>query len=141
MKTIDRFNGEHAFLSNFYPSPVRLSGEHYPTVEHAFQAAKLHDRKLRKQIRFASTPGKAKRLGRQVPLRYGWEGMKLSVMEELLRQKFAPSSDLWRKLQATSPSKLIEGNTWGDQFWGVCQSQGQNQLGRLLMKIRDEEIA
>jgi predicted NAD-dependent protein-ADP-ribosyltransferase YbiA (DUF1768 family) len=33
---------------------------------------------------------------------------------------------------------LIEENTWGDTFWGICKGQGENHLGRLLMQIRDE---
>ena len=35
---------------------------------------------------------------------------------------------------------LEEGNTWNDTFWGVHlkNGQGQNHLGRILMKIRTE---
>lgn len=37
---IRSFTGTHRFLSNFHPAPVLLDGVVYPTVEHAFQAAK-----------------------------------------------------------------------------------------------------
>jgi predicted NAD-dependent protein-ADP-ribosyltransferase YbiA (DUF1768 family) len=33
--------------------------------------------------------------------------------------------------------ELIEGNWWGDTYWGVCNGVGENHLGKLLMKIRD----
>ena len=39
-------------------------------------------------------------------------------------------------LIATGDSILIEGNTWGDQFWGQVSGNGKNQLGLILMDIR-----
>lgn len=141
MTTIDKFDGEHAFLSNFHPSPIRVQGIWFPTVEHAFQAAKTLDPTERDAIARATTPGRAKRLGRQVTLRPQWDDVKIGVMEDLLRRKFDGVGPLWTQLLATSPAELIEGNTWGDIFWGVCQGKGQNHLGKLLMKIRDGEVA
>ena len=138
---IEQFTGEHAFLSNFSPSPIKVDGLLFPTVEHAFQAAKTTNWKDHQAIRLASTPGRAKRLGRRAPIRKDWEEVKIDVMEQLLRLKFAPGSDLMLKLQATAPAELIEGNTWNDRFWGVCRGQGQNHLGRLLMLIRDDPRA
>jgi predicted NAD-dependent protein-ADP-ribosyltransferase YbiA (DUF1768 family) len=58
-------------------------------------------------------------------------------MEEILRMKFADER-LRDKLTSTAPVELVEGNWWGDTFWGVCKGVGENHLGRLLMKIRDE---
>src|SRR5690606_37875392 len=80
----------------------------------------------------------AKRLGRQIKMVQNWDQIKVEVMERLLRQKFAPGTELARKLVATGDAQLIEYNTWGDTFWGVCDGTGQNWLGRLLMKIREE---
>lgn len=59
-------------------------------------------------------------------------------MESLLRQKFNKNTFLGKRLIETKDIELIEGNTWGDTFWGVCNGRGQNILGKLLMKIRDE---
>jgi len=59
-------------------------------------------------------------------------------METLLREKFSKDPELRAKLLNTGTSKLVEGNTWGDRFWGVCRGQGENNLGRLLMKVREE---
>lgn len=138
--TIDSFRGKYAFLSNFSKSPVYLHGGslYCPTVEHAFQACKTTDMAQRRQIANAQTPGQAKRLGRQVALRVGWDSMRDDVMLELLRQKFAPDSTLADLLLATGDAVLIEGNTWGDRYWGVCNGKGENRLGELLMQVRDE---
>ena len=86
---------------------------------------------------FRSTPGEAKRMGRQVTLRKDWEDVKISVMEKGLRMKFA-IPELRDKLLATGEEELVEGNWWGDTCWGVCKGVGANNLGKLLMKIREE---
>lgn len=134
---IRTFRGDHAFLSNFYPCVVVLDAEAYPTVEHAYQAAKTLDPIHRAAIMHAGTAGVAKRLGRAAPMREGWDGMKLSVMEQLLRQKFA-LEPLRHRLLATAPRLITECNTWGDVYWGVCRGRGANHLGRLLMQLRRE---
>ncbi len=138
--TITSFRDQYEFLSNFYPSPVVLDGVTYPTLEHAFQAAKTLDPGYRQAICSADSPARAKRLGRMVPLRPDWERVKIDIMRSLLAQKFAPGSELEQKLVATQPEELIEGNTWGDRFWGAVwindKWTGLNWLGRLLMEIR-----
>lgn len=133
---IRSFSGAHRFLSNFYPSPwVELDGLCYPTVEHAYQAAKTLDAERRYRIQQLATPGAAKRAGRVVPLRAGWEDRKVAVMRSLLERKFV-EKNLRAALLATGDAVLIEGNDWGDTFWGVCRGVGENWLGRLLMDVR-----
>lgn len=134
---IDRFSGEYDFLSNFYETDVYLDGELYPSVEHAFQAAKTTNPKEREKVRLAKTPGWAKRIGRSVKLIENWEGIKESIMEELLRSKFDNNELIREKLLATGEVFLEEGNTWRDREWGVYNGQGKNKLGFLLMKVRD----
>jgi ribA/ribD-fused uncharacterized protein len=136
MQTINRFRGQYHFLSNFYPSPVKWEGIVYPTVEHAFQAAKTDLLAARRHIRDAVTPGDAKRLGRQVKLREGWQEARVGVMLLLLIQKFRYSSSLADALLATGDARLEEGNTWGDRFWGTVDGEGRNTLGILLMGVR-----
>lgn len=131
------------FLSNFFPSPVNLDGVTYPTVEHAYQAAKTRNPYERDQIRCCTTPGQAKRMGRTVTLRPDWPQLRLVVMEDLLRQKFG---DVVFKalLINTGDEPIIEGNRWHDNFWGACSCANcrpkvkLNHLGKLLMKIRAE---
>lgn len=135
---ITRFDGGHWFLSNFSPSRVQLDGGWYPSVEHAYQAGKTTDLGARREIAACRSPGRAKRLGRRVVMRPHWHGLRLLVMEDLLRQKFAPGSLLAGSLLSTGNADLVEGNHWGDVFWGVCGGEGENHLGLLLMKIREE---
>ena len=138
MKTIDSFEGEYRFLSNFYFSPLKFGGIIYPTVEHAFQAMKTKNNNERMKISLLKTPGEAKRAGRKVKLREDWEQIKLEAMEYLVRLKFKNYIDLKDRLLATEDAELIEGNWWNDTFWGVCKGRGKNNLGKILMKIRSE---
>lgn len=131
---IDSFSGEYRFLSNFYPSPIKWHDGIYPTVEHIFQAFKTIDPEERDEIRNAKTPGEAKRLGRKVTLRPDWNDIKIEVMNNFLQSKFR-IPELRNKLMDTGTRELIEGNTWGDRFWGV-DGTGKNELGKLLMEIR-----
>ena len=154
-KPILRFEGRHAFLSNFHPSPVQalppwrgtpsMIGETAPTVEHAYQAAKCADPVQRAAILLAKSAGVAKRLGRKAQLRDGWDEDRVGVMRGLLAQKFA--KEAWGgSLLATGASLLVEGNEWSDDFWGACPGViaevgpalvGRNVLGTLLMERRE----
>lgn len=138
--TIDRFSGSYRFLSNFYPSPVYLDTLVYSSVEHAYQAAKTQDLDERLAILDAATPGIAKSLGRRVTLRSDWEQIKEKVMLDLLRQKFK-AWHLEQQLLATKDAHLVEGNTWGDTYWGVCGGLGKNRLGVLLEIVRGEIVS
>lgn len=133
---IDRFDGEFRWLSNFSPHDVEWEGEVYPTVEHAFQAAKTHNPTSRELIRCAPTPSKAKYLGRRVTLREDWDEVRLEIMMRLVVEKFDRHPDLAHKLRATGHQALVEGNTWGDTFWGVYEGNGKNWLGLILMWVR-----
>jgi ribA/ribD-fused uncharacterized protein len=138
-KVIDSFTGKYRFLSNFYPVNVKLDGVNYPSVEHAYQAAKTLDEIKRARIRVANSPARAKLLGSKLKLRDDWKNIKIPIMRQLLTQKFNPevNYNLWVKLMNTHPHDLVEGNYWGDIFWGVCNNKGCNHLGKLLMSIRD----
>lgn len=136
-QVIDSFSGEWRPLSNFWYTPVMLDGITYSTNEHAFQAAKTLDIWQREAIQVAKTPAIAKLLGRQVTLRPDWEEIKIEVMTDLNRQKYK-NPELRALLLSTGDASLIEGNHWGDTFWGVCNGVGNNYLGKILMSIRDE---
>ena len=136
---ISEFQGEYRFLSNFYPATVVFESLTYPTAEHAYQSAKTTDMTQRRRIAALATPADAKREGRALsPQRPDWEQVKFDVMERVVRDKFTRNDDLREKLLATGDAYLEEGNTWGDRIWGVYQGQGENRLGKILMKIRDE---
>ena len=138
---IDRFDGANAFLSNFWAkNPFLWNGDVFVTGEHAFQAAKAKDPLDYFRIRDSATPGAAKRLGRKVVLAANWDKKKLDVMEAVLMAKFNPiaQGEMAQKLVNTGDAQLVEGNTWGDVYWGVDATSGvgQNHLGKLLMLVR-----
>lgn len=142
MNQITKFEGEHAFLSNFFVEP---DGS---TVEHEFQAAKVWALESKVAILSALTPGKAKRMGRNVRMRSDWskreangQEVRVNIMRDLVFKKFWDSEELSGKLAATESAILIEGNHWHDNFWGDCScsscpAPGENHLGIILMEVR-----
>ena len=133
---IDKFYGRYFFLSNFYECPVNYKGLTYNNTEAAFHAQKTFD--IETQKRFTTlNPSEAKKLGRAIPLRPDWENVKVKIMEDIVTAKFQQHPDLQKKLIDTYPEELVEGNWWNDTFWGVCNGAGLNNLGKILMNIRD----
>ena len=163
MKEIKGFDGEYAFLSNFYEHPMAIDVDvyddnmkadmplanmevYFPTSEHAFHAFKtLDDWRILKQSEVSKfldftkyeTPGKAKRAGKSVDMNVAlWNAVRTDVMRFVLKCKFK-NAELRKKLLDTGDAYLEETNTWGDKYWGVCNGEGDNHLGKLLMEIRD----
>jgi len=135
---IDSFQGEYRFLSNFWPAEVIFENLTFPSVEHAYQAAKTLSLDERRRVAALTTPSEAKKAGHKLQQRPDWERVKFDVMEECVRYKFTHHDDLKTKLLGTGDAELIEGNDWGDVIWGVYQGKGENRLGKILMKIRSE---
>lgn len=132
---IKEFQGPYRWLSNFYRCSVLLDGIVYPTVEHAYQAAKTNDNTWRLRILAIERPGDVKRLALALPIRPDWEKVKVQVMQDLLVQKFQQAP--FKAWLLKTEGEIQEGNWWGDTFWGVCNGYGQNKLGKLIMMIRD----
>jgi len=139
MGDIREFRGEFRFMSNFWPAVVDFEGVTYPTVEHAYVTAKTLDEAIREDVLRCEKPGQAKAMGRQFELRRDWNFVKVDILENLVRQKFN-HEDLKMKLLATGERYIMEGNNWGDKFWGVdlATHEGLNHMGKILMKIREE---
>ncbi len=151
MKKIKTFTlPETRFLSNFYPYKNRR-GDKYPEkvsvffeglefdcTEKAYQAAKTWDIELRKKIS-KMTPYEAKEywLGKEDQIRSDWDNIKFYILRDLNFQKYRNSPQLRKMLLSTGDALLEEGNTWGDTYWGVCDGVGQNNLGKILMEIRE----
>lgn len=146
LQVITSFSGPHAWASNFAPVTICYKSIKYPTVEHAYAASKSLDLDFRNQIAAlnADQAGKAKRMGRNIQLRPGWDEIKIPLMYQFLQQKFdqQPFENL---LLVTGNAYLMEGNYWHDKFWGCTFEDecwtGLNWLGRLLMMIRDSKLA
>lgn len=134
---INKFQGDYFFLSNFYECPVTYNNLTYTNNEAAFQAQKCVSDSERKQF-INLNPTEAKKLGRKVTLRKDWENVKVKIMGEIVREKFVQNPELAQKLLSTGSAYLEEGNTWGDKVWGTVNGSGANQLGFILMRVRDE---
>lgn len=136
------FQGDYHFLSNFHLAQFEWNFcPSWNSVEAAFQSAKcITEEERRKFSDMSLTPNEAKRMGQRVQLRPDWEQVKDGIMEEIVYEKFFQIESFARKLIDTGDAELIEGNTWGDTYWGVDlhTMQGKNKLGKILMKIRDE---
>ncbi|WP_219505187.1 NADAR family protein [Nonomuraea ceibae] len=149
---IDRFSGPNWILSNFALIPVTLYSTleegwiTYATAEHAFNAAKTLNPDERRWVADAPSddPGEAKRRGRRVTLRPGWDtDVRYRAMAAIIAAKFTPASTVASFLLGTGEEELVEGNTWHDNHWGdcrcgraVCAPAGFNHLGQLLMEHR-----
>lgn len=131
---ISEFRGKFYFLSNFYSSPVYYCGRTFRNAEAAFHSQKDPAR-AGEFTRL--NPSEAKRLGRRVRLRCDWEEVKDGIMFEVVMAKFGGSQALADALLATGDEKLVEGNTWGDRYWGVCDGKGLNKLGGILERVRE----
>jgi ribA/ribD-fused uncharacterized protein len=134
---IEEFRGPTRWLSNFQKVSIVYEGIRYPTTEHAYQAAKTLDKGERELIASLRTAAEAKKLGQRITLRPDWESVRVQVMLDVNRLKFQDPL-LRQKLLDTGNEELVEGNTWNDTFWGVCRGVGKNNLGRVLMKVREE---
>lgn len=137
---IDSFLGKYFFLSNFYnKAPFEYNGMRFQNSEAAFQAAKSSSYSERTAFTTLD-PREAKKRGREIELRKDWEDVKVQIMEDVIRAKFAQNKPLRVRLIETGDAELVEGNSWGDTFWGAdaVTGKGENHLGKILMKIRDE---
>lgn len=133
---ITSFRGGYGWLSNFHPCTVHFEGMAFPSSEHAYQAAKVWRDARLPFTHPELTPGQAKRKGAGVNLRPGWDDDRVWVMRAVVLDKFTRNPDLARLLLRTGTAELVEGNDWGDRFWGVCYGEGENHLGRILMSVR-----
>ena len=136
---------EYSWLSNFYsvnifddnpdhPCLAGYEGAWYMSVEHAYQAYKTLDKTWFDRISLAESPGEAKKLASQAPLRPDWEDIKYLVMIKFLRLKFTQNDDLKAKLLATGDAVLHE-DSKTDLVWG---KKGKDLLGKFLMQVREE---
>jgi ribA/ribD-fused uncharacterized protein len=144
---IDEFRGKYFFLSNFYIKPVYYNSEWYRSSEHAFQAQKATNEKDKQYVLNAQYPGHAKTRGNEIICRPNWKNIRMMEMYNILRCKFTEIDGiLASKLLETENALLIEGNNWGDRYWGKVRDSktgewvGENFHGQLLMKVRNEII-
>jgi N-glycosidase YbiA len=136
----------YGHFSNFSPHAIELDGQHWPTVEHYYQAQKFLGSEMEyliPKVRSAPTPELAAAIGRE-PHHFpstDWPQRKLAVMEKALCQKFTAHLDLLQFLLDTGTAIIIEDSPV-DYFWGCgLDRSGSNHLGRILMQIRTENAS
>ena len=114
-----------------------MGNNEYESVEHFYQAGKAETVTDHNIVRLASGPGSAKRAGRAIKKRDDWDEVRIAYMKLALTLKF-DIDELGDMLLDTGDTYLEEGNDWKDTFWGTVHGVGENNLGRLLMQVRDE---
>ena len=152
---------------NVLKNKIHYFGYDYISVEAGYMAQKCDDVAWKQYCSTISPHGNAqsemKKAAYKVDLVKGFRDKQLKIMLDLLRLKFRNNPELANKLVATYPRMIMEGNVWNDRYWGAtipkqkhCHLSdsgeleklyeefpqyfyvGQNYLGRLLMKVRDE---
>lgn len=144
LKLTPAFRNSCGFLSNFSPyqsgEEMQYEGITYPSNEHFYQAQKVYgfpaQVQFERQKTIAEHPFKGlKSFVRTFGVRNNWEHMKDSIMMIGLKHKFSQQRYAWL-LKRTKNEEIVERNTWGDTYWGVCNGVGENRLGQMLMEIR-----
>ena len=152
---------------NVLKNKIHYFGYDYISVEAGYMAQKCDDVAWKQYCSTISPHGNAqsemKKAAYKVDLVKVFRDKQLKIMLDLLRLKFRNNPELANKLVATYPRMIMEGNVWNDRYWGAtipkqkhCHLSdsgeleklyeefpqyfyvGQNYLGRLLMKVRDE---
>lgn len=132
---IKGFFGEYRWLSNFHESNVYFENLIYTSTENAYQAAKCVDAKKRLEF-LGITPSQSKKLGRSVEVRSDWQDVKYDIMALVVFDKFYRNLELRTLLVNTGSKYIEETNHWKDMYWGVYNGVGENNLGKILMKVR-----
>lgn len=136
---IYKFQGEYEFLSNRFICEFIWEGLTYTNSEAAFQSSKctnLQDRDLFGRL----SAKKAMAKGSNITPPEGWEERQTEIMKSVLMAKFSQNPDLMAKLLATGESLLVNGNSQRELFWGIdtYSWRGENNLGKILMEIRNQ---
>lgn len=157
--TIERFRDDYFFLSNMYPLNIpittRLGVEVYSS-EQVYMADRFADPVVQLRVALARGPDDdqriykdglaAKELAHEL-ISIGeeqiaeFEVVKGALMYIAVSKKFSANPDIAEKLIDTADEELVEGNDWGDRYWGVSpigSKNGLNKLGKILMQVRSE---
>jgi ribA/ribD-fused uncharacterized protein len=134
---------EHRFymFSNFSAFTVELDDVVWMTGEHAYQASKFTDAKIRREIELARSAHDAKKIAHKYKnaVRHDWYKRKEWVMERVVRAKHDQHEYIQKMLLETDDRIIVEDSP-KDSFWGWGPDRkGLNKLGKIWMKIRTEK--
>lgn len=134
--------GEFGFLSNFSYISVFYDGKNWPTSEHAYQAAKFNDERIKEEILKAKTPDEAFRIGRRNSdiLVKNWHDIRVGIMENIVSEKLKQNLYLKELLLKTGNKNIFESSST-DSFWGWGpDKKGENHMGKIWMNLREKII-
>lgn len=157
---ISSFQGKYSFLSLVYQCAFYYQGDLYNSAAAAFEAAKIQNPRDRVSfVHWNCKPWQARSIGKGIPacwLRPDWSPeVEIAVMTGIQRSKFS-WPELQKRLLATGDACLVNGNSYHDNFFGSCLCRtlpaketrygvsprctgtGRNELGRILMQVRQE---
>lgn len=128
-------------FDNFSSFKVEWNGYLFSSVEEAYQAASFmgSDEELVEKIKKSHSADEAQRIAyaNRDKRREDWDDVKVSIMEELLRLKIEQNPYVKKKLLQTGDYMIVEDSP-KDDFWGWGPNRnGQNNLGKLWMKLRE----
>lgn len=129
------------WLTNFWLCSVNIFGMIFRNSEAAYQSQKFTDPSIQQcfcnmKPRQAFDAVRSNELKNLV--RPDWHSIKDNIMYEVVKAKFVQNPELRRRLLATGASKLIE-HTTNDNYWADGgDGSGQNMLGLILMRVRNE---
>ena len=129
-------------LDNFSSFKVEYKGYLYASLEEAYQAIGFMESapEIAERIINSHSAHEAQKIAYEFKdkRQENWNDIKVSVMEELLRLKLEQNPYVKKKLLETGNYYIVEDSP-KDSFWGWGPNRdGENQLGKLWMKLRDE---
>lgn len=127
-------------MGNFYKARHFIYGKWWNTTEASYQAQKTNVESEVLAIQQAEKPMQARNLGQKVSLRENWDMIKDRIMYDCVLAKFLQHSDLRKQLMETGDEELVEDTkSTNDMYWGCgTDGTGRNELGKILMRIRQE---
>ncbi|OHA79954.1 MAG: hypothetical protein A2747_01900 [Candidatus Yonathbacteria bacterium RIFCSPHIGHO2_01_FULL_44_41] len=131
-------------LDNFSAFVVQLWGREFQTAEHAYQWKKYIDSypNIAGQIFEATSPNMAIKIANENKdkVTKEWHDNKVAIMEEILIAKIEQHEKIRRVLLETGGRTIVE-NSPIDSFWGIGpDGTGNNELGKLYMKLRSRLV-
>lgn len=138
------YENEFYMFSNFSAFSVEMLWIRWQTSEHFYQAMKFIDNEpdIFEEIKNSTSAHNSKKIAEKYSekIRKDWDDVKVSIMEKVIRAKHTQHAYIQKKLLETEGKEIVE-NSSKDSFWGWGPNKdGQNHLGKIWMKIRDEEI-
>lgn len=127
-------------LASYSKHGFDLEDDHWPSVEHYYQAMKFEDPELRAQIRDASNPDTAVKLAKKNKrrIRADWKNVRVTMMTRGVYIKCRSHPEVAQALLDTDAEKILETSQY-DYYWGCGRDgRGENAYGQVLMNVREQ---